>query len=499
MTPRRAAAQRAAAQRAAARRAAGQRRSGTAIAFAAALATAVTATGCATFSADGGFGPVEQSARERLGKEVVWSRSDADRDLIAERVEALLARPLGADEAVQVALLNHRGLQAAFQELGIAEADVVGAGRLPNPGFSFGRLTRGDEVEYERGIHFNLARLIAMPLIGPIEARRFEQTRQRVTMTMLDHAADTRLAFYDAVAAEEAVRFAARIRQAADASAELARRMAQVGNFTRLQRAREQSFQADALLNLARAEQARIASRERLTRLLGLWGPQTSFRLPERLPDLPAAPEDAPDIERTGLATRLDVQAARLGAEQTARNLGLTRTTRFINVLELGLVSNRSNQAPTQRGWEVAFELPLFDWSGSRVARAEAIYRQALDRAADAAITARSEIREAYGAYRSAYDIARYYRDEVVPLRNRIAEENLLRYNGMLIGVFDLLADARAQIAGVQGYLGALHAFWSARARLDRALVGRPGSSADGPGTSVSAAAGTPADAGGAH
>ncbi|HET7864564.1 MAG TPA: TolC family protein, partial [Burkholderiaceae bacterium] len=221
--------------------------------------------------------------------------------------------------------------------------------------------------------------------------------------------------------------------------------------------------------------QARLATRERLTRLLGLWGGQTAYRLPERLPDLPPSPKDLPDIERVALAQRLDVQGERLAVEQTARILGLTRTTRFVNVLDLGLQRNSSNEAPTQRGWEVGFELPLFDWGTSRVARAESVYRQALDRAAQTAINARSEVREAYGAYRSAWDIAKHQRDEIVPLKQRIAEENLLRYNGMLIGVFELLADARSQIASVNGAIDALRDFWLAQADLDLALVGKPG------------------------
>jgi len=276
------------------------------------------------------------------------------------------------------------------------------------------------------------------------------------------------------------------VRQPAEASAELARRMEQVGNFTRLQRAREQSFHADAALNLARAEQAGRATRERLIRLLGLWGAQTQFTLPERLPDLPPELADRPDIERVALAQRLDVQGARLAAEQTARNLGLTKTTRFINVLELGVVRNSSNEAPTQRGWEIGVELPLFDWGSARVARAEGVYMQAVHRAAETAINARSEVREAYGALRSAYDIARHHQDEIVPLRRQIAEENVLRYNGMLIGVFELLADARLQIASVNAAIEAKRDFWLAQADLDMALIGKPSLTASaGPATAA--------------
>ncbi|MFM2450289.1 MAG: hypothetical protein RIS44_2739 [Pseudomonadota bacterium] len=453
------------------------------------LTSAALLSGCASFSTDGGFALVEKTTKDRLGKEVQWARSEVDQDRIDKRVGELLSKPLTVDDAVQVALLNNRGLQASFQELGISEADVVQAGRLPNPGFSFSRLTRGDEVELERGLHSNLARLIAMPFIGQMEARRFEQTKGLVAMSVLQLAADTRKAYYNAVAAVETLRYMRQVKEAAEASSELARRMEQVGNFNKLQRAREQMFEADAALNLARAEQAQRATRERLTRLLGVWGDQTLFTLPERLPDLPKEVMNQPDIECVALAQRLDVQAAKQVAEQTAKNLGLTKATRFINVLEVGAVRNGSNEAPTQRGWEIGLELPLFDWGGARVAKAEAVYMQAVHRAAQTAINARSEVREAYTNYRSTYDIARYQRDEVVPLSQRISEENLLRYNGMLIGVFDLLADARSQINSVNTSIQALRDFWIAQADLDMALVGKPNlSPAVGPSMATEAA-----------
>ncbi|ABM93458.1 TolC family protein [Methylibium petroleiphilum] len=431
--------------------------------------------GCASFSPDGGFDTVEQVAQERLGKDVVWARTAENQNRIDTRVAELLTRPLTVDDAVQVALLNNKGLQARFFELGIGEAELVQASRLPNPGISFGRLKRGDEIELERGYHLNLARLLAMPLVRQVEERRFAQTRGVVTLQLLSLASEARKAYFNAVAAEETVRYRRQVQQAAEAGAELARRMAEVGNFNKLQRLREQGFYADATLGMARAEHAALASRERLTRLMGLWGPQTRFQLPERLPDLPEAPTDQPEIERAALAQRLDVQGAKLAAEQTAKSLGLTRTTRFVNVLELGRAHNSSNEAPTQTGWELGLELPLFDWGGARVARAEAVYMQALSRAAETAVNARSEVREAYGAYRSAWDIARHHRDELVPLRQRIAEENVLRYNGMLIGVFELLAAARSQIAGVNACIESLRDFWLAQADLEMALIGKPG------------------------
>ncbi len=446
----------------------------------AAFVPLLTLAGCAGFSPDGGFGVVERSAREHLGAQVVWARSDEDRAAIDRRVAELLAEPLDVEAAVQVALLNNRSLQAGFFDLGISEADLVQAGRLPNPHFGAmqaSRMVDGvREYKIEQALTFNLFALVVIPQATEIERRRFEQTQRALTLQVLRLAADTRRAWYEAVAAEQTVHYLGQAADAADAAAELARRMAAAGNWNRLQRAREHRFSAEAALSLATAKHESIAARERLVRLLGLWGQGTRFRLPERLPALPPEPEDLPGLEATAMAQRIDLRIARLEVEALANRLGLTKTTRFINVLEFGparvLEGERGESYKT--GYEIAFELPLFDWGGARVARAEAVYMQALERAAHAAVSARSEVRESYAAYRSRWDIARHHRDELVPISRRISEENLLRYNGMLIGVFELLADARSQIGSVVSAIGAQRDFWIARADLEMAVFGRP-------------------------
>ena len=438
-----------------------------------------TLAGCATFSADGGFGRVEGSSKERLGKEIKWARTDDDRALLQARVDELLAKPLGADDAVQLALFNNRGLQAGFYDLGISEADLVQAGRLPNPHFSMFRASQSvdgvREYKIEQALTFNIFALITMPLAVEVEQRNFAQTQRMVVLEVARLASETRKAYFTAVASEESVRYLTKVRQAADAGAELARQMALVGNFSKLRQAREQAFYADAALNLARAEQTRRANRERLARLLGV-SPSQGFRLAERLPDLPAAVEDLPAIEQTALDQRIDLEAIQLETQALAKNLGLSKATRFINVLEFGpaRVLEGTKDSGYKRGYEISFELPVFDWGSAKVGKAEAIYMQAVERAAEAVVNARSEVREAYSAYRSNYDIARHYRDEIVPLNKRIADENLLRYNGMLIGVFDLLADARVQIASVNAAIETLRDFWIAHSDLEMALIGKP-------------------------
>jgi outer membrane protein TolC len=444
------------------------------------VSVSLALAGCATFSQDGGFDTVGQAVKERTGKDLVWAKTPGQRESVEKRVADLLSKPLSADDAVQIALLNNRGLQAEFAELGIGEAELVQAGRLRNPHFSMMRASHADaggrEYKIEQALTFNVFALVTMPLASEIEARNFERVKRGVTLEVLRLASETRKAYYNALAAEESVRYAGQVKDVAETSAELARRMARVGNWSKLEQAREQGFYADAALGVARAEQARTTARERLVRLLGLWGDQAQFKLPERLPDLPKAAEDLPDIERRAMQERIDLQAARLDAEALAKNLGLTRTTRFINALEFGpaRVLEGQRSAAWKKGYEISFELPIFDWGTARVAKAESIYMQAVDRAAETAINARSEVRETYASYRVSWDVARHYREEVVPIRKRIAEENLLRYNGMLIGVFELLADARAQIASVNSAIEALRDFWLADADLQMSLIGKP-------------------------
>ena len=436
--------------------------------------------GCATLSEDGGFGTVETSTRERgLKQEAKWNKNDKDAEQARASVKKLLGSPLTADSAVQIALLNNRGLQATYADLGIAEADVAQAGRLRNPGFSYGRLRRGDEIEIERTFLFDLLGLLTMPIRTDLEKRRFALTQGRVAAEVLQVAADTRRAWHRTVSARESAKYAEQVKEAAEASAELARRMAAAGNFSKLDQAREQVFYAEATAQLARARQTALAERERLTQLMGLWGDDIAFKLPDRLPDLPKAPREIADIESLALKQRLDVQGSIKEAESIASSLGLTRATGFISVLELGYMRNSETGQPRQTGYEIEIRLPIFDWGGAKVARAEYTYMQAVNRAADTAVKARSEVREAYNAYRTAFDLAKHYRDEIVPLRKRISDENVLRYNGMLISVFELLADARQQIASVNSYIEALRDFWLAETSLELALTGKsPGAMA---------------------
>jgi outer membrane protein TolC len=437
--------------------------------------------GCAGFSRDGGFDAVADATRAHLGKEVKWPRSTHAQAEVDAQVAALLAHPLSVEDAVQIALLNNPMLQAAFQELGISEAELVQAGRLPNPRFDLRHAGAAGQYDIEETLSFNVLALLTMPYAHDIEKRRFAQTQNSVVQRVALLAKDTREAFYAALAARESLQYLQQVRAAAETGAELAQRMVSAGNWNRLDQAREQNFYADAAQNLTRAGLAEESARERLVGLLGLPGQQSgrpALQLAESLPPLPAGPDSLPDVERAVLQQRLDLQLMRMHIDELGKSLGLAKSTRFVNVLDLGATRVRqgSREEPYERGYTVTLEVPIFDSGAARVKKSEAIYAQAVDRFAQAAIEARSQIRLAYANYRAAFDLAQRQRDEVLPLRRAVAQQNLLLYNASLISIFELLSDAREQAISVDGYIQNVRDFWIAKSRLDAALLGNSAS-----------------------
>ena len=445
----------------------------------AALGSALVLTGCASIAVQENFLAVQELAQARIGAEVRWLTSDAAREEAAARVDALLEAPLGADDAVRVALSYSPAVQTLLFDAAGRSAESTQAARLPNPVLSFERLARVEsgirEVEIGRALALSLYDLVLLPARLDIDTAQQAQIRLQAAAEIVRVASDVREAWLRAVAASQALVYHEQVKRAADASAELARRMRVAGNFSKLQRAREQAFAAESVTQLARARQAATGARERLVRLLGLPSAQAArLVLPDRLPDLPPAPKDEQTAMQAALADRLDVRLARANLDVVARQQGLTRVTSFVDGFTVAGVRNTETGRTSQHGYALEFPLPIFDFGDASRLRADAVYTAALNRTAELAVDASSQVREAYAAYRTADDLARHYRDEIVPLRKAISEENLLRYNGMLIGVFDLLADAREQISSVVQAIDAQRDYWLADAALQAALIGQP-------------------------
>jgi outer membrane protein TolC len=459
------------------------------ISAALATACALLLAGCAGFSPDGGMAAVQEIAGSELNKEVAALRTADAVAAARTTLERLLRRPLSAEAAVQIALLNNRDLQAAYNELGIAEAVRVEASLPASPRLSLQDVAGSGGLDIERRIVADILALATLPARAEIADDRFRQAQLRAAEATLRTAADTRRAHARAVASRALVNFLTEAQSAAEAATQLAHRLGESGAMTKLDQARDQVFYAELTAQLATARQRATGDRERLVRLLGLWGSDLQFRIPAAPAPLPPRPKTLPAVEVEAIRRRVDLQVARIELERLAKSYGLTKATRFIDLLEVAGIS-KTVQEPgsdrfNERGIGVELQVPLFDFGEARVRQAEETYLQAVNRLTAKAVAVRSEAREAYQAYRSTYDIARHYQREVLPLRKIISDETLLRYNAMQIDVFALLAEARQRIASTAAAIEAQRDFWLADTNLSAAIAGGGVLMDDGGGTSM--------------
>jgi len=445
------------------------------------VAVALATSGCAELARDDGMLAVETAAQADLGKEVVKIRDDRDAALVSARVRSLLAKPLTLSSAVQIALLNHRGLQAAFNELGISEAQLLEASLPPAPTISLQRLVGSGGFEIERQILQNVLALLTMPRRREIAQARFKAAQARAIEATLRASVDAMRAYYRALAASEAARSFEEARLSAEAVSDLAKQLGETGAMSKLDQARQHAFHADVSAQLATARLRQRVERERLIRALALWGADARFVMPSKLPALPAKPASTASIEREAVLRRADLVVARLELDALALQLGLVRKTRLINVLEVSGISTSEKETKTvaglpevdkvsRRGLELEVQIPIYDF-GER------------------AVNARSQAREAYQLYRGTYDLARHYEREVLPLRKIVAEEALLNYNAMTRDLFALIADARARVLANVQAIEARRDFWLATVELHAAIAGG-GASAEPPPRAASGGAG---------
>lgn len=404
----------------------------------------------------------------------------AQRRAAAQR---LLEQPLQQADAVGLSLLNNPALQALLARAMADAAQAAQQGRIANPRLGLEWSSLLDETEIARRISFGLLDLLTLPQRQGLAAGAVQQVQLQLSMDVVVQISAVRQAWVKAVAAQEATAYAQQVQEAAGIGAQLARRMQNVGNISKLQAARQQLWYAQATVQLAQARDEAQSAREGLVRALGLDSVQAqALRLAARLPDVPAAPREFDATMAQAWQTRLDLRMAQAAWEsaQQARALGLWTSRGDVEIGLHHVLEQDPHGSNVRRGLELDIALPLFDDGSLRRAGLDArslalaLQVQATER------QAASQLRESYAHYRSTYELARQYRDELLPLRKTMSEETLLRYNGMLVSVFDLLVDAQEQITLVRAALAAQQQFWLADAALQAALVGKPLASAPG-------------------
>ena len=443
------------------------------------LLSVVTLSGCAKVNFDDSVARVNKDAADFTEGRLSLAQNTEQRTALQSRAAELLTKPLSQSNAVQLALANSSALQALLARNWSDMTNAAQSGRIANPVLSFERMSFRDEVELTQVLSFGLLDVLTLPQRYRMAQHRIEQGQLRLTIEVVELVGQVRQAWVTAVAAQQHRNYAEQVHEAAEVSAELARRMQLAGNFNRLQRVRQQVFYSDAATQLAEARQAAISSREQLIRLLGLSESQAEkLSLPEVLPELPKTPRTPEEVSHAANEGRLDIKLASSALQAATKAQGVNLATSLTDI-ELGIrherISNdNSDNDISGNGYDISLRLPVFDWGDMQRQGMNADTLAAANRLEATIHAAGSELRESYAVYRTAYDVSKHYRDEVIPLSRIISEENVLRYNGMLIGVFELLAETREQIHTVIAAISAQKQFWLANAALHAAVIGHP-------------------------
>lgn len=432
-------------------------------------------TGCASVDLGAGFPDVSAAVAERSGTTIVWNRgTELDREA-EEKLRALRQRKLTPDDGVQIAMLNNRDLQAIYLELGVAQADLVQAGLFRNPILDAAVQfpLSGIRPDIQLGVVMSFLDAFYVPLRKRVAAAQFEEAKLRVTGAVLDFAVQVRAAFYEYQANEQMLELRRSIVQALTASFDVSRRLHDAGNITDLDLARDRALMEASKLALRSAEVAARQSREQLNSLMGVWGEETGWEIDGRLPDIPQEALPGPAIERTALTRSLDLSQARQRIIIAGQQLGYDKATALIPSMDFGASAERDPEEGWRIGPVLSIPIPLFDQGQARVGRAVAELRRAQQEYYALAVRVRATARALQERMRGAQDRALYYRDIVMPLRERIVNEAQLQYNAMQIGVFQLLREREQQIEAGVAYVEAVREYWLARADLEQMSNGR--------------------------
>jgi len=448
---------------------------------------------CTSIPKDGGLSNVNSLVETKLSDGVQLPSLSNKNQFTVDAVTSLLAQPLSISAAEKLAVGFNPMMKVKLFKVGLAEADYAQAGRMENPGFSYARFSG---QAYEASILFDIGGVILMPLKRQLEARRLQSARYQAASDVLEHIANTRKSWINAVAARQQTALMQQALESAEAGNNLTRQMSALGHSSVIDAADSEIFLSGMRTSLTRQRLAESAAREGLIRQLGLWGQQArSLKLPDRLPELPENSIEIESVEGQAIENRLDVRMANMNIEGLAKNLKLTRLNPFFSAIELGPVLEKG-EGEIDRGFELEFRIPIFDTGDIKTQKAKAIYDQAQAQAEVTAISAASSARQALVSYQSSLEIAKHFRDTVLPLRERVSQEQLLMFNGMLISVFDLLDDLRSSMNMESSYVDAIKDFWIADTDLQQALTG-----SGMPGMSFEAASMMPSSAsdGGGH
>jgi cobalt-zinc-cadmium efflux system outer membrane protein len=434
------------------------------------LALCWTLGGCVP--ADAGYQDARSVVRQRTSSDVRWEHIDG-RSEAERRTRELLAKPLDAQAAVQVALLNNPELQAAFEEIGIARANLVHALRLPNPSLEGAMHFHGGENP-DLDLHAMIG-LSDFFFIAPRHnAARAELDASALSVggAAMDLALGVKKAFYAYVSSAQILDLRRTMLLAAKASEEVANELHEAGNVTDLDLASERALYEEARLGVAQSESNLVEHRQELLSLLGLGGRGVKLVTKQRLPDPPKTELDVANAETRAISRSIDLAIATKRYAAAGKRANLARAEGLVPELKAGVSAER-DEGDWGFGPAAAVEVPLFYQGQGEVARARAEMRREERTHTALALRIRTATRAVATRLSVTRERVRFYRTTLLPLRQKIVDETQRQYNAMNAGVFQLVQAKRDQVETGRAYLEALRDYWIARAEMEQLLAGR--------------------------
>jgi len=431
-------------------------------------------SGCASVSAKGGFQDVQSVFKSRTGLRTHWNQGTSEDEWVAETVNAMLDEKLSVGEAVQIALLNNPTLQAEYEELGIAQADLVQAGLLSNPIFS-GSWRDPDgagKTNTEFSIEQNFLDILFLPLNRKMAKEQLIQTKYLVGNALLNFTSDVRTAYYELQADNQMYILHEKYMQAAEAAAELARRQFDAGNISPIDLAKRKADYHELRLKLIQIKTEMRSKHELLSRLMGLSESDYDWQIKDRLPLLPEQMLQIENLEDVAIEQRLDLSAARQEIKIVKKSLKLAKFS-FLSSLDIGVSTEEEPDGSSVTGPEVSLGVPLFDRGQASRAKARARLKQSQEKLKAMEAEIRSEVRLLSDRMQTARKSVEYYIETIIPVHEEIVNLSQKEYNFMLHGVYTLLQDKQKEISVRQEYIEALKEYWIACSDLERAIGGR--------------------------
>ncbi|GAB4236533.1 MAG: TolC family protein [Chlamydiales bacterium] len=416
---------------------------------------------------------VKQNVLQRTGQEIYWQNHDPE---FIYCLESYLEHPLTFEDMVQITLLNNYKLQAAYQLLGVAQAQVVQAHLLKNPLFGlslrYENLVKGANI-IEMGLVQNILDILLKPVKIRLARIEREQVKQEIAGLVIETIAEAKMAYIHYQTSRHILDMKKQLLEAAEASFDGAKRLRQAGNLTELFLVQQQSLYEEIKIDVSEWESIVYSARQDLNTLMGLWGCFTHWEAAGSLPEVTEVQYDLDEVERCALENSLNLQIKKEEIRATAARYKIQTAETVFPEMFLGPDSEKEADNTWYVGPAISLAIPIFDTGKARISEGHFEVARLCNEYIDLAINIRASARKLAFNLNQSYFQYDWFEKALIPISETTTTQALLQVNAMQIGVFELLDMKKKEIMTKQRAFSYYEMFWRNKAELERLISGK--------------------------